>query len=147
MCLSKNARENDILGSTLHCILTVDLGKRNICARFVSPFLAGDQKVAKPLHCLNMKSAVNDDPNFLKDVTADTTWCFQYKPGTKRHSSEWVDPVESTTKILHYQNGIKLILTVFFNSKGIIHQKFRPQWQTITEVYNLFNFFKCTTFQ
>lgn len=66
----------DVPSSTDHCILTEVLGKRKICARFVSHLLTGDQQMARILHCLDMKSAADADPNFLKK---HRQWCFQYE--------------------------------------------------------------------
>lgn len=119
--------------SVVHRILTDDLGKKKICARFVPHSLSKEQKDMRVSHCKDMKSAKEKDPVFMSSiVTGDETWCFQYEPLTKRQSAIWKSPDEPKEKKVRMQKSrIKTMLTVFFDSKGIIHKEFIPEGQTV----------------
>jgi hypothetical protein len=55
-CVSARLVE-ELLGipkNTVHQILTEDLGKRKVCARFVPHALLGDEKHARVEHCKDM---------------------------------------------------------------------------------------------
>lgn len=93
---------------TVRLIITVDLGKRKICARFVPHHLTDDQKLKRVIHSKEMISFAANNPNFTKSIiTADETWCFQYDPETKRQSATWKSPrkpkVQKTIK--HHQKS------------------------------------------
>lgn len=140
-CLSVKMIE-EITGipkTIVHEILTEDLHKRKICSRFVPHKLTDDQQVARVKHCIDMKQSADLDPNVLRNlVTVDETWCFQYEPLTKRQSSEWIGDGEERPKKLRMQKShVKTLLTVFFDSKGIIHKEFAPEGQTVTGEYYL----------
>ncbi|XP_054707033.1 protein GVQW3-like, partial [Uloborus diversus] len=115
--------------STVHLILTENLGKRKVCARFVPHTLTDDQKHCRVEHCRDMQQAATRDPNFMANtVTGDETWCFKYEPLTKRQSAEWKSPEDAKQKNVRMEKSrIKTLLTVFFDSKGIIHKEFMPE--------------------
>lgn len=140
-CLSTRLIEDmtGISKDTVHRILVEDLHKKKVCARFVPHQLTDDQQVARVEHCIDMKESAENDPIFLRNlVTGDESWCFQYEPLTKRQSAEWVGAEDQRPKKLRLQKSrVKTLLTVFFDSKGIIHKEFTPQGQTITGQYYL----------
>lgn len=125
--------------STINRILVEDLRLKKVCARFVPHQLTDDQMTSRVDHSLDMQETGENDRNFAGSiVTGDETWCFQYEPSTKRDSSEWVgagDPRPKKSRL--QQSRVKTLLTVFFDSKGIIHQEFTPQGQTVTGQYYL----------
>ncbi|XP_054718503.1 protein GVQW3-like [Uloborus diversus] len=102
--------------STVHLILTENLGKRKVCARFVPHTLTDDQKHCRVEHCRDMQQAATRDPNFMANiVTGDETWCFKYEPLTKRQSAEWKSPEYAKPKKVRMEKSrIKTLLTVFF---------------------------------
>jgi len=60
--------------SVVHRILTENLGKKKICARFVPHSLSEDQKDMRVSHCKDMKSAKEKDPVFMSSIiTGDET--------------------------------------------------------------------------
>ncbi|CAK9833797.1 Protein GVQW3 [Anthophora retusa] len=64
--------------TTVHRILTENLGKRKICSRFVPHSLTDDQKDCRVEHCRDMQRSAARDPDFMSCiVTGDETWCFQ----------------------------------------------------------------------
>lgn len=123
--------------TTVHRILTENLGKKKICCRFVPHSLTDDQTDCRVKHCRDMKKSAARDPDFMSCiVTGDETWCFQYEPLTKRQSSEWKSPESPRPKKLRMQKSrVKTLLTVFFDSKGIIHKEFAPEGQMVNADY------------
>jgi len=69
-------------------ILTEDLGKKRVAAKFVPRLLSREQK--------EFRAAVdtaNNDPDFLKKfITGDESWVYGYDPETKAQSSQWKSP-------------------------------------------------------
>ncbi|GFX06781.1 FLJ37770-like protein [Trichonephila clavipes] len=67
-----------------------DLDNTKVCARFVPHTLSPEQKEMRSVHCRDIISTAENDPNFLKSiVTGEETWCFQYDPETKRQSESY----------------------------------------------------------
>jgi hypothetical protein len=73
--------------STVHHILTEDLGKRKVCVWSVLHMLSDDDKHARVEHYKDMLRLAQSDTNFTKSSVTDETWCFQYEPLTKRQSA------------------------------------------------------------
>ncbi|XP_054717498.1 protein GVQW3-like [Uloborus diversus] len=85
--------------SPVHLILTENLGKRKVCARFVPRTLTNDQNHCRVEHCRDMQQAATKDPNFMANiVTGDETWCFKYEPHKKCQSAEWKSPEDAKPK-------------------------------------------------
>lgn len=84
-----------------------------------------------------MLDNANSDPNFLNTViTGDETWVYRYDPETKMQSSQWQHSSSLRPKkpqLVH--SKVKVILTVFFDSRGVVHHEYAPQGQTITKEY------------
>ena len=72
-------------------ILKEDLGKRKLCACFVSHSLTSEQREDQVSSCQESIVMTDADKHFLnKIITGDETWCFACAAETKRKSSEWV---------------------------------------------------------
>ena len=55
-----------------------------------------------------------------------------YDPKTKWQSSEWVGETSPWPKTLIFQRfRIKTMLTIFFDSQGIVHKEFIPEGKTV----------------
>jgi len=81
------------------------------------------------IHSKEMISFAANNPNFTKSIiTGDETWCFQYDPETKSQST-WKSPgdpkVQKTRQTL---SKIKVMLIAFYDSKGLVHHEFLPNW-------------------
>ncbi|XP_071642185.1 uncharacterized protein [Temnothorax longispinosus] len=128
------AKLTDITRQTVHSILDKDLRKCKIDNRFVPRTLRDDQKDAREKHCKDMLKAANTDPNFMKNiVTCGKTWFFQYEPVPEQQNRKG-----TKSKNVRMQKGpIKTLLTVFFDSKGIVHKEFMPEDQTADAAYYL----------
>ena len=87
----------------------------------------------------NMLDCANNELEFTKTIiTGDETWVYGYDPESKFHSSQWKHP-ESTRpkKARQVCSNVKVMLTCFFNSCGIVHHEYSPEGQTINKEYYL----------
>jgi hypothetical protein len=119
-------------------ILKRDLGKRNLCARFVPYSLTTEQREVRVTSCQDIIAMADADKNFFnKIITGDETCCFPYKPETKRQSSERIGETSPRPKKLQIQKSrIKTVLIIIFDSKGVVHKEFVPEGKTINaELY------------
>ncbi|GFS79447.1 histone-lysine N-methyltransferase SETMAR, partial [Nephila pilipes] len=118
-------------------IMTEDLKKKKLCARFVPHTLTTEQKEHRIASSEDLIAAADEDPNFLKTiVTGDESWCLEYDPETKRLSSEWTSPGKGRPmKVRASKSKTKTMLLVFFDSRGIIHHEFLRQGSTVTGAF------------
>ncbi|GFT21810.1 HTH_48 domain-containing protein [Nephila pilipes] len=118
-------------------IMTEDLKKKKLCARFVPHTLTTEQKEHRIASSEDLIAAADEDPNFLKTiVTGDESWCLEYDPETKRQSSEWTSPGKGRPmKVRASKSKTKTMLLVFFDSRGIIHHEFLRQGSTVTGAF------------
>ena len=68
---------------TVRRIVTEDLGKRKICARFVPHALTTDQKQECIVYCQDLLLMGQDECFWENIITGDEAWCFAYDPATK----------------------------------------------------------------
>ncbi|KAJ8952132.1 hypothetical protein NQ318_018468 [Aromia moschata] len=62
-------------------ILTEDLGKKRVVAKFVPRALTDNQKECRVETCCALKQQLETDPDFLSKVIAgDESWCYGYDP-------------------------------------------------------------------
>ena len=87
---------------TVRRIVTEDLGKRKICARFVPHALTTEQKQECVVYCQDLLLMVQDECVWENIITGDKTWCFAYDPATKRMSAEWVGQNSPKPKKLRF---------------------------------------------
>ncbi|KAJ4434289.1 hypothetical protein ANN_22841 [Periplaneta americana] len=85
----------------------------------------------------DLLDTANTDPGFLNTViTGDESWVFGYDPGTKRQSSQWKHPESPRPKkARQVRSKIKVMLTVFFDVRGIVHHEYAPEGQMVTKEY------------
>jgi hypothetical protein len=100
-------------------ILKEDLGKRKLCARYVSHSLTPEQRENRVTSCQDLIAMAEADKNFFnKIITEDEAWCFAYDPETKRQSSEWVGKTSPRLKKLKFQRPhIKTMLIIILPSR------------------------------
>ncbi|GFT02224.1 histone-lysine N-methyltransferase SETMAR, partial [Nephila pilipes] len=118
-------------------IMTEDLKKKKLCARFVPHTLTTEQKEHRIASSEDLIAAADEDPNFLKTiVTGDESWCLEYDPETERQSSEWTSSGKGRPKkVRASKSKTKTMLLVFFDSRGIIHHEFLLQGSTVTSAF------------
>jgi hypothetical protein len=107
-------------------ILKEDLGKRKLCARFVSHSLTPEKREGGVTSCQDIIAMADEDKTFFnKIITEDETWCFAYDTETKRQSSEWVGETHPWPKKLKFlRSRMKSRLIIFFDSQGVVHKEF-----------------------
>jgi histone-lysine N-methyltransferase SETMAR len=67
-------------------------------------------------------------------ITSDETWCYQYDPKAKHQSMEWkMKNSPRPKKQQMSKSKIKIMLTCFFNIRGIIKLEFAPKETTVNQ--------------
>ncbi|UYV62855.1 hypothetical protein LAZ67_2002161 [Cordylochernes scorpioides] len=122
-----------------HSIFINDLGMRRVAAKFVPKLLNCDQKQHRMNIANEMLDSVRDDPNLLQRViTGGEAWVYGYDVETKAHSSQWKLPHEPRPKkARQVRSNVKVLLTVFFDCRGVVHHEFLPQGRTVNKEYYL----------
>jgi len=117
---------------TVHWIVTEDVGKRKICARFVPHALTTEQKQERVVYCQDLLLMGQDEYFGENIITGDETWCFACDPATKWQNAEWVGQNSPKPKKLRFQKSrVKTMLIVFFDAEGVIHGEFVPEGQKV----------------
>ncbi|UYV67290.1 hypothetical protein LAZ67_5000135, partial [Cordylochernes scorpioides] len=133
------AEDLNISIGSCHSIFINDLGMRRVAAKFVPKLLNCDQKQHRMNIANEMLDSVRDDPNLLQRViTGDEAWVYGYDVETKAQSSQWKLPHEPRPKkARQVRSNVKVLLTVFFDFRGVVHHEFFPQGRTVNKEYYL----------
>jgi histone-lysine N-methyltransferase SETMAR len=110
-----------------------------VVAKFVQKLLSQEQQQLRLEVVQDMLVCANGDPEFLKTViTGDETWVYRYGPETKVQSSQWKYSSSPKPKKAQWvQSKVKVLPTVFFDYRGIVHHSYAPKSQTINKEYYL----------
>ena len=78
-----------------------------------------------------MLTTFNDDSDLLRNaITGDESWVHGYDIETK--SSQWKLPEEPRPKKTRQdRSNVKVLLSIFFNCNGVVHNEFLPQGRTV----------------
>nr|XP_015921282.2 uncharacterized protein LOC107450086 [Parasteatoda tepidariorum] len=108
-----------------------------VAAKFVPKLMSPEQRDVRFDVAQDLLNTANTDPVFLNTViTGDESWMYGYDSETNRQSSQWKHPDSPRlTKARQVRSKIKLILTVFFDVRGIVHHEYAPEGQTMTKEY------------
>ncbi|UYV63879.1 hypothetical protein LAZ67_2005879 [Cordylochernes scorpioides] len=133
------AEDLNISIGSCHSIFINDLGMRRVAAKFVPKLLNCDQKQHHMNIANEMLDSVRDDQNLLQRViTGDEAWVYGYDVETKAQSSQWKLPHEPRPKkARQVRSNVKVLLTVFFDCRGVVHHEFLPQGRTVNKEYYL----------
>ena len=114
------AESSNIPKTVVLRILKEDLGKRQLCSRFVPHSLTPEKREDRVTSCQDIIAIVDADKFFFNQiVTGDETLCFTYDLETKRQSSEWVGETPPRPKKLKFQRSrIKTMLIIFSSLKA-----------------------------
>ena len=87
----------------------------------------------------DMLDYANNDLEFTKTIiTGDEAWVYGYDPESKFQSSQWKHTESPRPKkALQIRNNVKVMLTCFFDSRGIVHHEYAPEGQIINKEYYL----------
>jgi hypothetical protein len=118
-----------------HSILTEDLHMCRVVVKFVPKLLLQEQQQLRLEVAWDMLECANGDPEFLKTViTGDETWVYGCDPETKVQSSQWKHSSSPRPRKAQWvQSKVKVLLTVFFDYRGIVHHSYAPEGQTINK--------------
>jgi len=133
LTIREMAEECNISFGSCQEILTEKLQMRRVAAKIVPKLLTEDQKQHRIHLSEELLQKANDDESFLKHViTGDETWVFGYDVETKAQSSQWTSKGSpGPKKARQVKSNVKVMLTVFFDCKGVVYYEFLPQGQTI----------------
>ncbi|XP_015920905.2 histone-lysine N-methyltransferase SETMAR-like [Parasteatoda tepidariorum] len=131
------AEEVGVSKDSAHAILREDLNMNRVAAKFLLKLLSTKQKDFRFDVAQDLLDTANTDPGFLNTViTGDESWVYGYDLETKRQSSQWKHPDSPRPKkALQERSKIKLILTIFFDVRGIVHHEYALEGQTVTKEY------------
>jgi len=85
----------------------------------------------------DMLDCVESDSNFLNTViTGDENWVYGYDPETKAQSSQWKHSSSPRPKkARQVRSNVKVLLTVFLDSHGVVYHEYTSQGQTVSKQY------------
>lgn len=109
-----------------------------VAAKFVPRLLSEEQQRVRYEVAEDLLQTCDAIPDYLDTIiTGDETWVYGYDPETKAQSSQWKHPSSPRpTKACQVRSKTKVMLTVFFYSRGIVHHEFAPEDQTVTKEYS-----------
>ena len=110
-----------------------------MAAEFVPKLLNCDKKTRRMTIVQEMLNDVNNDPDLLlRVITGDKSWVYGYDIETKAQLSQWKH-TESLRpkKARQVRSNVKVLLTVFFDYHGVVHQEFLPQGRMVIKEYYL----------
>ncbi|KMQ87532.1 mariner mos1 transposase [Lasius niger] len=112
---------------------------KRVAARLVPKELNFLQKEHRKQVAEDMIFRASTDPTFMKRIiTGDETWVYEYDMQTSQQSSEWRFENEPKPKRPRQSRSkIKVMLTVFFDYRGVVHSEFLPEGQTVNKEYYL----------
>ena len=112
-----------------------ELGFRKVCARWVPKQLTDVHKTNRLNTCRrHLERYENEGNNFIERiVTGDETWVHHYEPESKRQSMSWKHTDSPDTKKFKTRPSAgKLLLTVFWDSRGPVLEHYLERGSTVT---------------
>ena len=112
---------------------------KRVAAKFIPWLLLPEQKengaeVANDL----IQTAINESDFLKKVITRDESWVYSCDLETKAQSSQWKSPDSPHLKKERQSHSkIKTILTVCFDSEGVVHHGYTPVGLAINKKYYL----------
>ncbi|XP_011053283.1 PREDICTED: uncharacterized protein LOC105145454, partial [Acromyrmex echinatior] len=130
--LREIAAELTVSHESIRTILRDCLGMKRVAARLVPKDLNFLQKLNRVKVAEDMLEQVNSDPTFIKRIiTGDETWVYEFDMQISQQASEWRLPTElKPKKSRQSRSKVKVMLTVFFDCRGVVHSEFLPEGQT-----------------
>ena len=124
-------------GTTHHIIVDV-LGYNKVCARWVPRMLTAEiMHVRMQTSDRNLELYRADPDKFLRRyVTMDETWAHHFDPETKQQSMQWKHPTSPpVVKFLKNVSASKVMVSVFWDSEGVLFTDYLEKGKTVTGVY------------
>lgn len=128
----------DISHGSVLSILHDQLHMNKVSARWVPRMLTPMQKHARLAICreLSDRAAENQEDFFNRIITMDESWVHHYDPETKEASKQWKHTDSPPPKKFKVRPSAgKVMLSVFWDAKGILLIDFLEHGHTITGDY------------
>jgi len=123
--------------STVHRIVSEDLGMRKASACWVPRMLTEEQKKVRVDVCTDLSHLQAEPQTFLdRIVTQNETLVHHFDPETKRQSMMWkhvTSPTPQKFKVTASAGNVMVML--FWDSQGVIMTNYLSKGSTITGVY------------
>ena len=121
------------VGTILHDYLNMS----KVSARWVPRLLTDAMKQERKRCSAVLLEYFETVPHFFdRLVTVDESWVYLYDPEMKYQSKQWKFPSEpAPKKAKRTRSAVKVMLTVFWDSEGIILTDFLPTGRTMNGVY------------
>ena len=130
------ADEIGVSKGSINSILKDVLGLKRVKSRLVPKMLNFLEKQRRVDVCETMLS--DYQAVYKRIITGDETWIYAYDPETTDQSSEYRAKGEARPKRPRQSRSkIKVMLTVFFDFRGVVHYEFLPPGQTVNKEYYL----------
>ena len=118
----------------VHHILIHLLGYRKVSAQWVPRQLTLEMKTQRKEMCIHLLKRYNKEGEaFLERVvTEDESWVHHFDPESKVQSMEYRHKRSpSPRKFKVFASARKVLLTIFWDMKGVVHMEFLKQGHTI----------------
>ncbi|KAK9870030.1 hypothetical protein WA026_006125 [Henosepilachna vigintioctopunctata] len=117
--------------------LSIVLDMKLVAAKFVPKLLNFEQRQYRVSIAQELLNDVNDYPDLLtKIITGDETWIYCYDIETKAQSSQRkLSEEPRQEKSSQIRSNVKVLLTVFFNYKDVVHHEFLANFRSIKKEY------------
>ena len=118
----------------VHHIITNLLGYRKVSARWVPRMLTPQIKLQRVQISRELLVKFDEDgKDFLRQiVTGDESWVHHYDPESKQQSKEYRHKTSpSPKKFKVFSSARKVLLTIFWDSEGVVHTEFLEQGNTV----------------
>jgi hypothetical protein len=112
---------------------------QRVVPKFIPRLLTQDQRDSRTVICQELLVRASEDENFLKRIIiGGETWVYGCDVETKMHTSQWVGKNSSRSKKDWWvRSNVKVMLTVSFDIKGVVHREYLRQGQTVNRWYYL----------
>ncbi len=126
----------DVKPTTLHTILKKDLHLSKLTPKFVPRVLTEEQKCFRVRLCEENIEALKADPQLLdRVITGDESWISIFEFELKKDSKEWLPKgttAQRPLKAIRNRSTKKVMVTVFFDVRGVVMCEFKPPGESIT---------------
>jgi transposase len=121
--LAEISKCTGISPSSVHRILTLDLGKKWIIARWVPHLLSPEQQNERVMEASNILKFMKKTNSMSKLVVIDEKMVYHRPLGTKKTNAEWVDAMGDQPRIPHrtqFDPKTMIIVAVSFTGKHMV---------------------------
>jgi histone-lysine N-methyltransferase SETMAR len=136
--LKKVAAAVGISSTSAHRILHKELHMNKVNTKWVPRILTADMCHARVACANDLLQLCDSDPSgfFSRIVTADESWIHHYDPESQTEAKQWKHPDSPTPKRpLQSRSAGKIMMSVFWDAKGVLLLDFLPHKETVTGLY------------